>query len=80
MTRSIKYSTRGEDTNLKVAATLTLHRPSEYSPRGRRQIVTWLKRQIKTLQTEHQNLDWRYTARYYYGYKYCPRTPHERNP
>ena len=50
----------------KSAAILTIHRASEMSPCGRRDIVKWLRRQIWFLERDYKQLSARYTARFLY--------------
>jgi hypothetical protein len=50
----------------KTAAVVTIHRAGEMSPRGRRRIAAWLRRQAGFLEKYPNELSSRYTARYIY--------------
>jgi hypothetical protein len=45
-------------------STLTVHRASEFTKRGRRIIASWLRKQADTIEHEPETLAKRYTARY----------------
>lgn len=51
---------------LKVAATLTVHRASDMTPLGRKQVAQWLREQARFLVRSGADYSRRYTARYYY--------------
>ena len=52
----------------KSAAILTVHGISEMSPKGRKEIIKWLKNQIKNIEKYHKDPGFakRFTARYLY--------------
>ena len=53
-----------------TAAVVTIHRPGEMSPRGRRRIAAWLRRTAETLVKDGDKLSpTRFTARYIYQSK-----------
>jgi len=53
----------------KSAATLTIHDAALMTPRGRKDVVKWLRRQAGFLSKYHAELSSRYTARYLYRNK-----------
>lgn len=52
----------------KSAAILTVYDISDMSPKGRRDIINWLKKQISNIEKHHEKPGFakRYTARYIY--------------
>ena len=52
----------------KAAAVLTLHRISDMTPKGRRDIIRWLQKQIGHIRKYHKNPGFaaRFTSRYLY--------------
>ena len=52
----------------KSAAILTVHRISDMTPKGRKDIIKWLESQIDNIKKYHKNPGFasRYTARYLY--------------
>ena len=52
----------------KSAAILTVHKISEMTPKGRKAIIRWLKRQVENIEKHHKDPGFasRYTARYLY--------------
>jgi hypothetical protein len=53
----------------KSAAIVTIFRPADMTPAGRRRIATWLRRQAGFLQTHGKRMATRFTARYLYKEK-----------
>ena len=49
---------------LKSAAIVTIVRAADMTPRGRKNIVAWLRRQAQFLETAYAELSPRYTARW----------------
>lgn len=50
----------------KSAAVVTVFRADEMTPRGRRQIAAWMRRQASMLEKEGKNYAKRFTGRYLY--------------
>jgi hypothetical protein len=50
----------------KCAAVLTIHNPADMSPKGKAEVLAWLKKQVKWFETDSQNLGKTFRARYLY--------------
>jgi hypothetical protein len=53
----------------KSAAILTIHNAADMTPKGRKQIIAWLKNQIANVEQYHSQMSKRFTARYIYSAK-----------
>lgn len=62
-----KIRTHNDSNGSKVAATVILHRASEYTPAGRRRIVAWLRKEAAFLEKHHAEFATTYTARWRYS-------------
>ncbi len=65
MKTSIK--TKDDSNGEKVAAKVTIHRGSEMTKRGRRQIANWLRRQAAFLESHGDEMANRFTASWRYN-------------
>lgn len=59
---------------VKSAATLTVHRAGQMTPKGRASVVKWLRQQASNLSRHGKLYSARFTARYLYAEK-APRKP-----
>jgi hypothetical protein len=53
-------------THDEVAAILTFRDPANYSARGKKSIIAWLRRQERKLQRSNHKMGKQYRARYIY--------------
>lgn len=51
---------------IKSAATITIRRAADMSPKGRKAIANWMRRQARFLEKKADKLAARFTARYMY--------------
>ena len=56
-------------TTTKSAAIVTVHRAPDMTPRGRKAIAAWLRRQARCLESHGRQFSGRFTARYLYATK-----------
>jgi hypothetical protein len=57
---------KGAPMKCKAAAIITIHRPADMSPSGRRAVAAWIKKQATFLLKYSKELSPRFTARYLY--------------
>lgn len=62
-----KKVTKRDDGFGREAARVVILRGSDMTPRGRREIAAWLRRQAKFLENHGDEMASRFTARWLYG-------------
>jgi hypothetical protein len=62
----MKGGTMKETGKEKCAAILTIHNPAEMSPKGKKEVLVWLKKQVEWFEKDSELLGKTFCARYLY--------------